>query len=52
VFIISLDGGKPSVIAGSEMPVLKRMVAEGAHTCEARTVVPSLTRLSHASTCA
>ena len=49
VFIVSFDGGKPSVIADSEMPVLKKMVTEGAHTWEARTVVPSITLLSHAS---
>ena len=49
VFIISFDGGKPSVIADSTMPVLKQMVAEGACTWEAKTVVPSLTLLSHAS---
>ena len=49
VFIVSFDGGKPAVIADSEMPVLKKMVSEGAHTWEARTVVPSITLLSHAS---
>ena len=49
VFIISFDGGKPSVIADSDMPVLKKMVTEGAYTWEARTVIPSITLLSHAS---
>lgn len=49
VFIVSFDGGKPSVIAESDMPVLKSLVAGGAHTWEARTVVPSITLLSHAS---
>ena len=49
VFIVSFDGGKPSVIAESTMPVLKSMVAEGACTWEAKTVVPSITLLSHAS---
>ena len=49
VFIVSFDGGKPSVIADSDMPVLKKLVTEGAHTWEARTVVPSITLLSHAS---
>jgi predicted AlkP superfamily pyrophosphatase or phosphodiesterase len=49
VFIVSFDGGKPAVIADSEMPVLKRLAAEGACTWEAHTVVPSITLLSHAS---
>ena len=49
VFIVSFDGGKPSVIADSAMPVLKQMASEGACTWEAKTVVPSITLLSHAS---
>jgi predicted AlkP superfamily pyrophosphatase or phosphodiesterase len=49
VFIVSFDGGKPAVIANSDMPVLKKLVAEGACTWSARTVVPSITLLSHAS---
>jgi predicted AlkP superfamily pyrophosphatase or phosphodiesterase len=49
VFIVSFDGGKPSVIADSTMPMLKQMVAEGACTWEAQTVVPSITLVSHAS---
>ena len=49
VFIVSFDGGKPSVIADSTMPVLKKMVAEGACTWDAKTVVPSITLLAHAS---
>jgi predicted AlkP superfamily pyrophosphatase or phosphodiesterase len=49
VFIISFDGGKPSVMQQSEMPVLKQLVAEGAHTWEARTIYPSITLPSHTS---
>jgi len=49
VFIVSIDGGKPAVIAQSHMPVLKQMVAEGAHTWEAKTIIPSLTLPSHTS---
>lgn len=49
VFIISFDGGKPSVIAESEMPTLKGMVAEGAHTWVAQTIFPSITLPSHTS---
>jgi len=30
VFIMSIDGGKPGVIAQSDMPVLKQFVGEGA----------------------
>lgn len=49
VFILSIDGGKPSEIARSEMPVLGRIVKEGAHTWTARTVFPSVTLPSHTS---
>jgi predicted AlkP superfamily pyrophosphatase or phosphodiesterase len=49
VFIISIDGGKPAVIAQSDMPVLKQLVAEGAHTWVADTTYPSITLPSHTS---
>lgn len=49
VFVISFDGGKPSVIAESEMPTLKRLVAEGAVTWTAQTIFPSKTLPSHTS---
>jgi predicted AlkP superfamily pyrophosphatase or phosphodiesterase len=49
VFIISIDGGKPAVIAQSEMPVLKQIVKEGAHTWVANTIFPSITLPSHTS---
>ena len=49
VFIISFDGGKPAVIAESEMPVLKKMAADGAVTWKARTIFPSKTLPSHTS---
>ena len=49
VFIISIDGGKPAVIAQSEMPILKRLAAEGACTWTARTIFPSITLPSHTS---
>ena len=49
VFIISFDGGKPAVIAQSEMPTLKGMVAAGAHTWTAQTIFPSITLPSHVS---
>lgn len=49
VFIISFDGGKPAVIAESEMPVLKKLAAEGAVTWTAQTIFPSKTLPSHTS---
>ena len=49
VFIISIDGGNPDVIQRSEMPVLKKLVKEGAHTWVAETIVPSLTLPAHTS---
>src|SRR4026208_1400028 len=49
VLVISIDGGKPGVIAQSRMPFLKRLVAEGACTWTARTIFPSITLPSHVS---
>lgn len=49
VFIISFDGGKPAVIAESEMPTIKKLAAEGAVTWTAQTIFPSKTLPSHTS---
>lgn len=49
VFIVSFDQGAPAGIAKAEMPVLKAMAREGAHTWEAYTIVPSVTLPSHTS---
>jgi len=49
VFIISIDGGKPAVIQQSDMPVLKRIVAEGAHSWSAQTIFPCKTLPAHTS---
>src|SRR5687768_12104267 len=49
VFVISFDGGKPSVMQQSHMPLLNQMVKEGAHTWEAQTILPSITLVSHTS---
>jgi len=49
VFIISIDGGKPAVIAESEAPTLKKIAAEGAVTWQASTIFPSITLPSHTS---
>lgn len=49
VFVISIDGGSPEVIARSQMPVLKKLVREGACTWAAQTITPSLTLPAHTS---
>ena len=49
VFIVSFDGGKPSVMRESSMPTLFSMVEEGALTWTAQTVKPSITLVSHTS---
>ena len=49
VFVVSIDGGKPAVIAESEMPVLKKLAAEGAVTWQASTIIPPKTLPSHTS---
>lgn len=49
VFIISFDGGKPAVIHEAEMPVLKKIAAEGAVTWTAQTIIPPKTLQSHTS---
>jgi predicted AlkP superfamily pyrophosphatase or phosphodiesterase len=49
IFIVSIDGGKPSVIARSDMPVLKKLAAEGAFTWKATTIYPPVTLPSHTS---
>ena len=49
VIIVSFDGGKPTVMQQSTMPVLQKMLKDGAGTWEAFTVVPSITLVSHTS---
>jgi len=49
VFIISIDGGKPEGIQQSKMPVLKKLVKEGACTWVAQTINPSITLPAHTS---
>lgn len=49
VFIISFDQGAPTSIQQSNMPLFKKMAAEGALTWDAFTIVPSLTLPSHTS---
>jgi hypothetical protein len=49
VFIVSFDGGKPQVMQASHMPVLKKLIDDGAWTWTAQTVFPSTTLPSHTS---
>lgn len=49
VFLVSVDGGKPAVIHESEMPVIKKLAAEGAVTWVANTIFPPKTLPSHTS---
>jgi len=49
VFIVSFDQGVPEIMQESEMPTVKKMVAEGASSWEAFTIVPSSTLPAHAS---
>jgi predicted AlkP superfamily pyrophosphatase or phosphodiesterase len=49
VFIVSYDQGNPDLIEKTDLPLFHEMAAEGAHTWEAYTIVPSLTLPSHTS---
>lgn len=49
VFIVSFDGGKPSVMQESKMPTLMSLVKDGAATWQAQTIFPSTTLPSHTS---
>ncbi len=49
VFVLSFDGGNPTIIQQADMPNFKRLAAEGAHSWQARTILPSKTLPSHTS---
>ncbi len=49
VFVISFDGGNPTIMQQAEMPNFKRLAAEGAHSWQASTILPSKTLPSHTS---
>jgi hypothetical protein len=49
VFIISFDQGNADLIRKSEMPTFHQMAAEGAHTWNAYTILPSVTLPAHTS---
>ncbi len=49
VVVISIDGLRPDAIQGSNALHLQQMIAEGAWTLDARTILPSKTLPSHTS---
>ena len=49
VFVVSIDGANCELVQKAAMPNLHRLVAEGAHTWQARTILPSKTLPSHTS---
>jgi predicted AlkP superfamily pyrophosphatase or phosphodiesterase len=49
VFIISIDGGKPATMQRSPMPVLNRLIREGACDWNAQTIFPPITLPAHTS---
>lgn len=49
VFIVSFDGGKPTVMQESNMPTLREVIKEGASTWQAQTIFPSITLTAHTS---
>ncbi|WP_374000386.1 alkaline phosphatase family protein [Bdellovibrio bacteriovorus] len=49
VVIVSIDGGKPTTMNKSRMPNLRKLVASGASTFNAKTIFPSKTLPSHVS---
>lgn len=49
VFIVSFDGGKPSVMQESDMPFFKSLLKNAAVSWQAQTISPSITLVSHTS---
>lgn len=49
VFIVSFDGGKPSVMKQSKMPTVFKLSDDGATSWTAQTIFPSITLTSHTS---
>ena len=49
VFVISIDGGNPEIMRRTRMPVLKKLMKEGASTTVAMTIKPSITLPAHTS---
>lgn len=49
VLLVSIDGMRPDAMMKARMPHLKKLIARGAHSLTARTVMPSITLTSHVS---
>ena len=49
VVVVSIDGLRPDAIAAMHAPTLQRLVAEGASSLQASTILPSKTLPSHTS---
>lgn len=49
VIVISVDGLRPDAIAEFSTPTFDRLIEEGSHTLEAKTILPSRTLPSHTS---
>lgn len=49
VLLCSIDGARPDAIQQAHTPVIGRLAREGAHTWNARTVLPSVTLPCHTS---
>src|SRR5689334_7284706 len=49
VVLISVDGMRPDAVTGCDAPVMRRMMAQGACTLSARSVMPSVTLPCHTS---
>lgn len=49
VILISIDGLRPDAIEAHGAETLGRMILEGSHSLEARTILPSITLPSHTS---
>jgi predicted AlkP superfamily pyrophosphatase or phosphodiesterase len=49
VVLVSIDGLRPDAIMRFNAPTLKKLMAEGSYTLDARTILPSKTLPSHTS---
>jgi arylsulfatase A-like enzyme len=49
VIVISIDGLRPDAIAKFDARTIQRLMGQGSHTLQAKTILPSLTLPSHTS---
>jgi predicted AlkP superfamily pyrophosphatase or phosphodiesterase len=49
IVLCVIDGLRPDALAQAEVPVLQRLMADGAYTLQARAVIPSITLPCHVS---